>query len=404
MAALLAAFTFIFAILGRSQTTSNRARSKGPRAVAVLEFDDKKNVHLVPVTIMLNGDFYDAGAYKAAPVPMALEPETVYEGVRTGVSQGNFTIQRAHQVLGNWVGEGKWEPTDTTKPVKKAAPLAPVEEKDEGPPVLRRGGAASKTQTPPAASPTPAPAPPKDKDKDTDVVIAGNPPKQAPKEATEPPDRPTMRRGKPASSGTDASFYDSLGDKSWKTVATITAVSDVKDESARSYHYSMRTEEEANLREKVQELAAKEVQKRIDANSDSTPARAAKSSKTKAAPVIKFTEMKFGGYDPSTTNEPIFVFEGNTPLLDKLSGKELPNHVMLVVRQDIYAEFHILFSSISDPTHMDSQPRCEFVDVVDAEGDGYGELLFRRTYEAGRAFSVYRVIGNQLWPLFEGKL
>ena len=373
--------------------------------MAVLEFDDKKNVHLVPVIIMLNGDFYDASAYKAAPVPMALEPETVYEGVRTGVSQGNFTVQRAHQVLGNWVGEGKWEPTDTTKPAKKPAPLAPVTEKDAGPPVLRRGGTATKdSKTPAPAPPTPAPAPPKDKDKDSDVVIAGNPPKQAPQEATEPPDRPIMRRGKPANNSDDTSVFDSLGDKAWKTVTTITAVSDVKDETARAYHYSMRTEEEANLREKVQELAAKEVQKRVDANSDSAPPpRTAKSSKAKAAPAIKFTDVKFGGYDPSTTNEPIFVFEGNTPVLDKLLGKELPNHVMLVVRQDIYAEFHTLFLSISDPTHMDSQPRCEFIDVVDAEGDGYGELLFKRTYDSGRAFSVYRVIGNQLWPLFEGK-
>jgi len=396
-AALLAAFTVLWSTSGRSQTASNRARNRGPRAVAILEFDDKKQVHLVPVTIMLNGDFYDAGAYKAAPIPMALEPDTVYEGVRTGVSQGNFTIERAHQVLGSWVGEGKWSPSDAQKPAKKATPLAPVEEKDEGPPVLRRGGAA-KAQTPP---PAPTPAPPKEKD--SDVVIAGNPPKQAPKEAMEPPDRPTLQRGKPEKSATDASFYDSLGDRSWKTVTTIAAVSDVKEEAARSYHYSMRTEEEANLREKVEELAAKEVQKRVDSNSDSTPARMTKSAKAKATPAGKFTEVKFGAYDPSTTNEPIFVFEGNTPLLDKLSGKELPNHVMLVVRQDIYAEFHVIFSSMSDPTHMDSQPRCEFVDVVDAEGDGYGELLFRRTYESGRAFSVYRVIGNQLWPLFEGK-
>ncbi|HSS98286.1 MAG TPA: hypothetical protein VLK33_14705 [Terriglobales bacterium] len=400
-AALLTAFTFICSTSGRSQTTSNRAKSKGPRAVAVLEFDDKKNVHLVPVTIMLNGDFYDASAYKAAPVPMALETETVYEGVRTGVSQGNFTVQRAHQVIGNWVGEGKWQPTDASQPAKKPTSSAPVTEKDGGPPVLRRGNAAPKTETPPATAPTPAP--PKEKDKDADVVIAGNPPKQPPKEGTEPADRPRLKRGKPAGTESDASVYDSMGDKPWNTVTTITAVSDVKEETARSYHYSMRADEEANLHEKVQELAAKEVQKRIDANSDSAPARTGKSAKAKAAPAIKFTEVKFGGYDPSTTNEPIFVFEGNTLLLDKLSGKELPNHVMLVVRQDIYAEFHTLFSSISDPTHMDSQPRCEFVDVVDAEGDGYGELLFRRTFDSGRAFSVYRVIGNQLWPLFEGK-
>ena len=60
-------------------------------------------------------------------------------------------------------------------------------------------------------------------------------------------------------------------------------------------------------------------------------------------------------------------------------------------------------SNISDPMHMDIRPKYEFVDVVDAEGDGYGDLLFRRTYDSGRAFSVFRVIGNQLWPLFEGR-
>jgi len=396
-AALLLAFTFVWSTSGRAQTTSNRARSKGPRAVAILEFDSKKQVHLVPVTIMLNGDFYDASAYKAAPVPMALEPETVYEGVRSGISQGTFTIVKAHQVLGNWVGEGNWQPTDNQKPAKKPAPLAPVEEIDNKPPVLRRGRA-EKPQTPP--TPAPAPTPPKPKDKDSDVVIAGNPPKEAPKEAMEPADRPVLQRSKPVVQQSDASFYDS-SDKSWTVTASITAVSDVKEESARSYHYSMRPEEEKNLQEKVQELAVKEVQTR--SSSDATPVRTTKSAKTKNAPSIKFTDVKFGAYDPSTTNEPIFVFEGNTPIFDKLSGKALPNHVMLVVRQDIYADFHILFSSISDPTHMDSHPRCEFVDVVDAEGDGYGELLFRRTYDAGRAFSVYRVIGNQLWPLFEGK-
>ena len=51
-AALLAALTLLWSTSGRSQTASNRARTRGPRAVAVLEFDDKKQVHLLPVTIM----------------------------------------------------------------------------------------------------------------------------------------------------------------------------------------------------------------------------------------------------------------------------------------------------------------------------------------------------------------
>jgi hypothetical protein len=49
-------------------------------------------------------------------------------------------------------------------------------------------------------------------------------------------------------------------------------------------------------------------------------------------------------------------------------------------------------------------PRYDFIDVVDADGDGRGELLFRRVSDSASAFSVYRVIGQQLWPLFEGTL
>ena len=186
-------------------------------------------------------------------------------------------------------------------------------------------------------------------------------------------------------------------------VTAIPAISDAKSETARSYHYGLRSEQEQDLREKVQALAVKAVRARSGPSSDTPTGRAVKAGKASTASQPKFQDVQFRAYDPSTTNEPIFVFEANTPVMDKLSGKELPNHVMLVVREDIYGDLHVIFSSISDPQHMDSQPRCEFIDVVDAEGDGYGELLFRRTYESGRAFSVYRVIGNQLWPLFEGK-
>ena len=47
-------------------------------------------------------------------------------------------------------------------------------------------------------------------------------------------------------------------------------------------------------------------------------------------------------------------------------------------------------------------PRLELVDAVDADGDGRGELLFRQISDAGRAFVLYRVIGDRLWPLFRG--
>jgi hypothetical protein len=76
--------------------------------------------------------------------------------------------------------------------------------------------------------------------------------------------------------------------------------------------------------------------------------------------------------------------------------------VTLVARDDIYGELHKAFASVADSDHLDAIPRLEFIDAVDADGDGRAELLFRQTAEAGSAFAIYRVIGNQLWPLFQG--
>ncbi len=384
---------------GRSQTSTNRAKSKGPRAIAVLEFDSNQHVHLIPVTIMLNGEFYDAGAYKAAPIPMALEPQTVYEGVRTGVSQGLFTITLAHEVLGGWVGEGNWISNDAKPPTaKKAAPAASEDDTDK-PPVLRRPGA---SQPNPPAAPIPAPAPPAAPANDaTQGITVGGKAESKPSAPAEPSDRPILRRGKPEKTDSD---LDLKADTAWTVVSTISAVSDAKAETSRSYHYAMNPDLEKNVREKVQALATKELRERVGATSEVPPGKTTKPRKAISGTQFTFQDVKFRAYDPSTTNEPIFVYEADTPMMEKLSGKPLPNHILLVVREDIYGEMHVLFSSISDPLHMDSRPRCDFVDVVDAEGDGYGELLFARTYDSGRrAFSVDRVIGNQLWPLFEGK-
>jgi len=66
--------------------------NKGPRALGLIQLSPKGKARLTPIAIMMDGKFYDAGSYKAAPVPMALDFGVVYEGFRTGVSQGVFTI------------------------------------------------------------------------------------------------------------------------------------------------------------------------------------------------------------------------------------------------------------------------------------------------------------------------
>jgi hypothetical protein len=105
---------------------------------------------LVPIAIMINGKFYDATAYKAAPVPMALEPGTVYEGERTGKSIGLFTVSgalrsRNPDVPTPWLGAGSWLPAGAEAPAtaRKAENVPKgIEGVDDGPPRLARPGAA----------------------------------------------------------------------------------------------------------------------------------------------------------------------------------------------------------------------------------------------------------------------
>ena len=143
--------------------------SKGPRALGLLELAPNGKPHLIPITILIDGKYYDASAYKAAPVPMALWNDTVYEGVLTGVSQGLFTVTGALQRkdpgdVTEWMAEGTWQSTASLKAKVKKKPVASEPRgmnEDDGPPVLRRGGSEKpKPPEPPAASATtPQPQP-----------------------------------------------------------------------------------------------------------------------------------------------------------------------------------------------------------------------------------------------------
>src|SRR5258708_13363828 len=193
--------------------------NKGPRALGVLEVAANGKAHLIAVTIMLDGKFYDAGAYKADPVPMALHGETVYEALRAGVSQGLFTVAGAmHDNNNGWVAEGKWRATaqiDAEKAEAKAdadkrAQKAPPPEQEIGaPPKLKRSPDSS-TSSPPPAQPSGSPAPPptpKNEPK-TGTTEPTTEPTTAPPSApassspspssTDDPNRPTLRHQRPS--------------------------------------------------------------------------------------------------------------------------------------------------------------------------------------------------------------
>jgi len=98
----------------------------------------------------------------------------------------------------------------------------------------------------------------------------------------------------------------------------------------------------------------------------------------------------------------VLTTKARLPQRPNTAGPSLEYYVTLVVRSDIYGELHKAFANVTDNQHLDALPRFELIDAVDVDGDGRGELLFRQSSDAGTAFVVYRVIGDQLWPLFQG--
>ena len=122
-----------------------RKKDAGPRAVGVLQLAANGKASLVPIAILIDGKFWDATAYKADPIPMALESGTVYEAERAGSSLGLFTVNSAlHSNAANvqspWLGAGTWVPEGSEKPkgplTAEKAPIG-IDTTDEPPRLTR---------------------------------------------------------------------------------------------------------------------------------------------------------------------------------------------------------------------------------------------------------------------------
>ena len=187
----------------------------------------------------------------------------------------------------------------------------------------------------------------------------------------------------------------------------IPAISDADGPDPRPYAFSLKPDEEQKLRKKILALAGDEVRTRAaQLAAESQPAtHTSTPSGTKAKPPQpSFEEVQFHAFDLSNSNEPVLVVtaKARMPARPNAAGADVQYIITLVTRDDMYGELHKVFSSITDTQHFDVLARMELIDAVDADGDGRGELLFRQVSDAGSAFILYRVIGDRLWPLFEG--
>jgi hypothetical protein len=414
---MLAACVPVFA-----QFSKKRQVSKGPRALGLLELAENGKAHLIPITIMIDGKFYDAGAYKADPVPMALQPETVYEALKSGVSQGLFTVSGALAQNASWIADGKWSSsaaikTDTERHKAEAAKKAyKAPEDTSGPPKLKRAPQSSdQTSSVPAQTTPPAASnPPSSQTKETPPATSSGGPRNESSSSTpsakgsdsqnsvDAPDRPMLRR-QPVSDTPHEQTKAGNADEPLKgPIQLIPAISDSDGAEPRPYTYQLKPEEEQKFLKTMTSMATDEVRERAKQLLTESE-QAVKSTRKTARPAItpELQDVQMHVFDLTSSNEPVLVLTATATIPNARIA--LQYTTALVTREDIYGELHKVFAQTTDNQHLDVIPRYEFIDAVDADGDGRGELLFRRTQESGSAFSIYTVIGDRLWPLFEGK-
>jgi hypothetical protein len=426
---------------------------KGPRALGLVQLSPTgKKARFIPIAIMIDGKFYDAGSYKAAPVPMALDFGIVYEGFRTGVSQGVFTITQPGQLNHVWIAEGTWLPAGAIDPTKRKKYSMPViaDEDKEGPPVLHRraekadSDSSNKKEEQKPATPSAAPSPPAPgasaPTPPSPLETAKPPAPPEPAKASAPaaeeppsdPNRPRLRRGKPDSAAHREAYatFDALPDampaagaakteaKSAKDSAAaapqivlMPAISDVGGPDPRPYTYDLKPEEEASYRSKMLDLADAQLRPHASAATNQAAPKNNKSKKSSSGKAAKppqpaFDDVSLRIFDLSSSNEPVLVLSAKTHPVAVAAGAtgsvEEPKEITLIARSNLENELQKLFFSQTDSRHLDATPRMELIDAVDADGDGRGELLFRRTFDDGSAYAIYRVTRDGLWPLFEG--
>jgi hypothetical protein len=408
----------VFAQFARKSTIS-----KGPRAIGLLVMNPKGKPRLIPLAIMVDGRFYDAGAYKASPVPMALDVGTVYEAERTGNSLGLFTVKQVLQQKNKFIAEGTFLKNGETPPsTGNKAESKPREGEEDKPPVLRRSTSGPTRAASPPVESTPATPPPAARPAEPPTkantpspagsATAATPAPVASDSAPEDANRPVLKRGIPPkarSSSDEPPTLPLAPKKPPKTVVQtaadiVPAISDAGGPEPKPFTYDIKPEEEQAFRTKMLAMAAEELRRYAKTASPTASApRIGSKLAAKKPPEPVFDDIQLHVFDISLSNEPVLILSATARLPE--TPKDAPPRdyfLTLVARSDINGDLRKLMSVVTDPEHLDVSPRMELIDALDADGDGRAELLFRQISDAGTAYSIYRVHPDQLYSIYEG--
>jgi hypothetical protein len=234
--------------------------------------------------------------------------------------------------------------------------------------------------------------------------------------------RPALRRGKPTETAPEepetapkavkAETAGKTNAVSGEPVQLVPAISDAAGPDPKSYKFFWKTGEEQERRDQMLALAGDQVRayaralvrNQIPAKPLATKAPIAgrKSAAKQEQPV--FEKLQFQTYDVWVNNQPVMVLTAEAhfaPAPGAAGTTDQTFSIALVAKTDIYGNLHKLYSGVTDKFHLDVTPRLELIDVVDVDGDGRGELLFRETTDAGSGYVIYRATADKLWKMFD---
>ncbi len=425
-----------------------------PRAVAVLETYADGQRRLIPVSFFYQRHYYDAGLYRAAPVPFTLSTETVYEIEQFGKALGTFTVlsalRQANQDEAAWFGSGRYRvaPDPATLARKRAVALVVVD--DPTRPVLhRRAGsegdrppghtAAAKNSTPNANDDPDRPtlhrspgsagdAPQTQTVNPTAVQTATTNPVQLTETQASPEqdaDHPILRRGKPREEqgGSDLPEFNPAlvpavnpgtgepGVRALEPMARQVAVSDAGTSDPQDVTFACRPEQRLQMAAQARQLAEAELRQAASMRGLLLPEPAKASTPAAAPGALIFDDEEFVPYDLDYNDYATVVFSGRyrqpaavatgNALLPAAGAPAGKSWVVTVIARQDGDKLVKLYSAVSDPRELDLYPELRLVDAVDPDGYGRYALLFRKQGRDGVKWLLGRVSGYELETLFE---
>lgn len=454
----MVALCLVLSLGAAAQRTARKA--KGPRALALVEWPASGgSPRVIPVTILVDGRYYDASIYKADPVPMALEPGNVYEVEQSGASIGMVTLTGARQANnGAWLADARFQTSEQLAAARRPREVAPKSATvSEGPPTLRRGGRRSGRDREPTTTPEPrsepqptagdeppvlrrpaadTPSPDATKPGDTEnkptdkATAPPAPPAPSSAQRTEDSPHPVLRRGRPTAEQAEnlpgavdakaapkspaaAAGPSSAANKSAaaRPGRVLPAISDAAGPEPHTYLLPWNIDEQERLKNSMTQLASAALQDFARTHGGTHPG--------------PLQDVQMRAFDLTTRNEPQVILmaraldapgapaasvrragprpgtkrESATPP-PPAAGEGLAYWITVAARQDYNGELRKLKVWATDSKHLDAYPRAELIDAVDADGDGRGELLFREISDVGHSFVLYRATPDSLTQLF----